>query len=133
MTQPIEVVVSDDIEVVEVRPAPMVLEVTLPGAPIVIERAYDKALGTTKGDPGQQGPAGAPGPPGPQGGPAAPITYTQMTPSTLWQWTHPFPYRPDVDVFDPDGEQLMSVVLHPAPGLVHVRHDIPMTGTTTIR
>lgn len=90
----------------------------------------------TPGAPGAPGAPGTPGPQGPQGPQGLPgtsfnsegITYSQAIPETIWEFANPFTYRPDVDTYDNDGNEIVGDVSFP-PGLIRVEFYYPMTGT----
>lgn len=128
--------------------------IDLPPGSLVFDQlvlAADNPVGTvTDIDPGvttalleavQTGPAGSPGaqgPPGPPGAPgggvgAAPTVFVQSTSSDLWQFTHSYPYRPIVETFNNDGEEILGDESHPNPTTVRVKHGFPMTGTLVLR
>jgi hypothetical protein len=84
----------------------------------------------------EPGPPGPPGPQGPQGPPGQPalagtgaLLYTQSVPALVWEVEHPFPYRPDVETFDNDGNEIIGDVSHPDLGVVRVEFGFAMTGT----
>lgn len=85
-----------------------------------------------KGDPGVgfPGPIGPIGPPGPavQNTLAEGITYNQAMPATVWELVNPFTFRPDVETYDNDGNEMLGDVSFP-PGLIRVEFYFPMTGT----
>lgn len=98
-----------------------------------------------EGPPGPIGPEGPQGPMGSQGvpGPIGPIgplglpgsnasaegfTYTQTSPSTIWQIVNPFTYRPNIRTYDNNGVEMYGDVSYPT-GFIRVEFYYPMTGT----
>lgn len=86
---------------------------------------------------GPEGPEGPPGPEGPEGPPGVDstgsgISFTQSTPSNVWEVTNPFPYAPDVVAYDNDNQEVVGDISFP-PGLVRIEFYYPMTGTIRLR
>lgn len=87
----------------------------------------------TPGPQGPPGPPGTPGPPGPPGPPGTTLiearTYIQSVPSNIWEFQHPYPYRPEVDAYDQNGDPVEGDVSFPTPTTVRIAFGFPMTGS----
>lgn len=107
---------------------------------------------------GSAGAAGAAGPAGPQGPPGdvsmaqlnalaarvstteaaivarpTPVTFSQASASSSWSFTHAFPYRPDVELYDSSGREIGAVVSFPTLTTVSVQFAAPETGSAILR
>jgi len=97
-----------------------------------------------EGPPGIPGPQGLPGPPGEKGdrgeagiqgppGDAVDIeTFVQSIPSSEWLITNPFNYKPEVLVFDTDGNHINPDIEYPA-GQVIIKFAHETTGVVQLR
>lgn len=76
------------------------------------------------------GPEGPPGPPG--DGLSTALVFSQQVPSSVWTIAHTFPYRPDVDVYDHNGDLVYVDVDFPSSGIVTISWAVPSTGTARL-
>lgn len=83
------------------------------------------------GDPGPEGPVGPVGPKG-LDGLGAPQLFTQQVPASTWFIEHTRETRPDVDVFDSNGELVYADVTFPSPTLVRIDWAFPNTGSARL-
>lgn len=82
------------------------------------------------GTPGTNGQDGEMGPQGPPGGTAQ--MFAQAEPSDEWLIPHSYQYRPDVETYTNDGDEIIGDVSHPTTTLVRVTFGFPMTGTARL-
>lgn len=57
------------------------------------------------------------------------ITMQQAVAAAQWNFIHSFPYRPDVEVFDQNGESVEPDVSFPTASTVRITFGFPMTGS----
>lgn len=77
----------------------------------VIFKDRVKLIPGPQGLPGEQGPEGPPGPtgpPGPGGGASASYTHTQGSASVTWTISHNLGFRPNIQVLDVLGEEMVG-------------------------
>lgn len=102
------------------------------------EEEWIDSLRGPQGPQGQQGIQGIQGPPGrqgdtgergPQGEPGyvQPIVHYQNMPSTEWTIYHNNGYRPEVNIYDNNDEEIIADIIY-GPNFVKVRFAIEMTG-----
>lgn len=74
---------------------------------------------------------GVPGPPGPQGA-AGPVggnfEHTQAAPSTVWVVAHGLGFRPNVQVFDALGVELLATIEHVDNNSLQISHGVAIAG-----
>lgn len=76
-----------------------------------------------------QGPAGPPGSGGGGGGGGGgTLTYTQSTPSSLWIVNHNLGFKPLVDVFNNNDEEVAVKVSHTSANQFRVISETPFLG-----
>lgn len=88
------------------------------------------------GAPGQQGipgPRGEPGPPGPPGSGSSTVVFYTVTAVSSFYVEHTFPYLPDVQVVDADGNRVLVGAEYPDQTHIHIVFPAPFTGQIGLR
>lgn len=79
---------------------------------------------------GTPGPQGKPGPAGPAGG-RNPVT-VELTDISSWNYSHDFPYLPDVRLIATDDEEVGVAVKYPTDDSIFIEFPSPFTGRAII-
>lgn len=105
---------------------------------VILERQSHRLLQYSSGSwvsliaQGVTGPTGPSGPTGPPGQ-LVTLTYAQAAPSAEWLITHTLNHRPNIIVFDNDGNEIEPDVSYPSPTLVRITFGFPMTGSAELQ
>jgi hypothetical protein len=73
-----------------------------------------------------------PGPPGPPGPAGTGYVHTQAVASNLWVIVHGLGYRPDVQVFNTAGQEVLAAITNIDVNTTNVTPDQPLAGTARL-
>ncbi len=85
--------------------------------------------------PGPPGPPGEPGEPGPEGPPGEAAgdiiyaTHTQGVAQTVWTFNHGLGYKPSVNTFNQDGDEIEGEVTHPTVDQTIIAFAVDVSGS----